>query len=299
MNKTRTGTLFGLAGFGIWGFVALYWSHLENVNAYEIVAHRSIWTLFFAIIILAITKQLRPTWELIKQPRISIGLLFASICVSANWLIFIWAVNHDHVVETSLGYYINPLVVIAFGTLILKEKMRRLQWLATGIATVGVLVLTIGYHHPPYVALGLAISWGGYGLIKKELGVPAVSSLAIETLFLLVPYLLFIAHLSSKGENHFGHQLGTTLLLIGGGLITGVPLLFFIGATNRLPLTTLGLMQYITPSISFLIGVFVRHEEMSTYRWIGFITVWVALFVLSSDLIKSSSASSIKQSAEQ
>ena len=288
MNNSRTGTLFGLAGFGIWGFVALYWSHLDGVNAYEIVAHRSIWTLVFALIILAVTKQLRPTWELLKQRRIAIGLFFASICVTFNWLIFIWAVNHDHVVESSLGYYINPLVVIAFGTIILKEKMHLLQWIATAIATIGVLILTIGYHHPPYLALGIAASWAGYSLIKKELGVPAVSSLAIETLFLFLPYMLFIAHLSSKGENHFGHHLGTTLLLIGGGLVTGIPLLFFIGATNRLPLTTLGLMQYITPSLSFMIGVFVRHEAMSTYRWVGFITVWIALAILSTDLVRSS-----------
>ena len=296
MNKNKTGLLFGLASFGIWGFVALYWSHLESINAYEIVANRSIWTLFFAIIILAATKQLGATWALLKQPRIAVGLFFASICVTGNWLIFIWAVNHGHVVESALGYYINPLMIIAFGTVILKEKMRRLQWVATIIAAVGVLILTIGYHHPPYVALGLAISWGGYGLIKKRLNVPAVSSLAIETLFLFIPYLAYLAHLSSTGQNHFGHSLGTSLLLIGGGLVTGIPLLFFIGATNRLPLTTMGLMQYITPSLSFLIGVFVRNEQMSLYRWVGFIVVWIALIVLSSDLLR---ANSIKQSAGQ
>lgn len=296
MNKNKTGLLFGLASFGIWGFVALYWSHLESINAYEIVANRSIWTLFFAILILAFTKQLGATWALLKQPRIAIGLFFASLCVTANWLIFIWAVNHGHVVESALGYYINPLMIIGFGTIILKEKMRRLQWAATIIATIGVLILTIGYHHPPYVALGLAISWGGYGLIKKRLNVPAVSSLAIETLFLFIPYLVYLAHLSSTGQNHFGHHLGTSLLLIGGGLVTGIPLLFFIGATNRLPLTTMGLMQYITPSLSFIIGVFVRNEQMSLYRWIGFVVVWIALIVLSTDLLRSNST---KQSAAQ
>ena len=290
MNKNRTGLLFGLSAFGLWGFVALYWSHLEEAGAYEIVANRSIWTLIFCLSILAFTKQLKPMFALIRTPRIAVGLFIASLCVTTNWIVFIWAVNHGHVVETSLGYYIIPVFMIATGTIFLKEKMRPLQWVATAIAAVGVLVLTVGYHHPPYVALALAVSWGAYTIIKRELKVPAVQSLAIEGLFLALPFLAFIAYLAHHGRNHFGHGLSTTLLLIGGGLVTGIPLLFFIGAANRLPLTTLGLMQYITPSLSFMIGVFVRHEEMSTYRWVGFIVVWIALFVLSTDLIRSSRA---------
>ncbi len=290
MNKSTTGLLFGLSAFGLWGFVALYWSHLEQADAYEIVANRSIWTLVFCLAILAFTKQLKPTLALFRDRRVAVGLFIASLCITTNWLVFIWAVNHGHVVETSLGYYIIPVFMIATGTIFLKEKMRPLQWAATAIATVGVLVLTIGYHHPPYVALALAVSWGAYTLIKKELKIPAVQSLAVEGLFLFVPFLGFITYLAAHGRNHFGHGASTTLLLIGGGLVTGIPLLFFIGATNRLPLTSLGLMQYITPSISFMIGVFVRHEEMSTYRWVGFIIVWVALFVLSTDLIRSSRA---------
>lgn len=288
MNKSKLGTLYGLAAFGIWGFVALYWSHLEQADAYEIVANRSIWTLAFCLAILGATGKLRETFARFKSKKVTIGLFVASLCVTTNWLTFIWAVNHEHVVETALGYYINPIFMIAIGTIFLKEKMRPLQWAATIIATVGVLVLTIGYHHPPYVALALAISWGGYTFIKKELQVPAVQSLAIEGLFLVIPFLVFIAYLAQHGRNHFGHGISTTLLLIGGGLVTGIPLLFFIGAANRLPLTTIGLMQYITPSISFLIGVFVRHEAMSTYRWIGFLIVWVALAALSVDLIRSS-----------
>jgi chloramphenicol-sensitive protein RarD len=207
--------------------------------------------------------------------------------ISINWLVYIWATNNGHVVEASLGYYINPLIVIAFGVILLKERMRPLQWTAVSIATIGVLVLTIDYGRLPWVALGLALSWGGYGLMKKQLGLGALEGLAIETLIAFIPYCGYLLFIGSKGEGQFGHGTGLTILLISAGAVTAIPLLLFNGSTTRLPFTTIGLLQYITPTIQFSIGVWIRHEAMPTARWVGFIFIWLALTTLAIDLVRS------------
>ncbi len=190
-------------------------------------------------------------------------------------------------VEASLGYYINPLIAIAFGILLLKERMRRLQWVSVSIATIGVLVLTIDYGHLPWVAFGVALSWGTYGLIKKQLNLGAVEGLAIETLIAFIPYCTYLIILGSQGEGQFGQGVSITILLISAGAVTAIPLLMFNASTTRLPLTTIGLLQYITPTLTFIIGVWVNHEVMSTARWIGFFIIWIALFVLAYDLVRS------------
>jgi chloramphenicol-sensitive protein RarD len=214
----------------------------------------------------------------------------ASVLISINWLVYIWATNNGHVVEASLGYYINPLIIIAFGVILLKEKMRKLQWVAVSIATVGVIILTVDYGRLPWVALGLALSWGTYGLVKKQLGLGALEGLAIETLIAFIPYCGYLLFIGSKGEGQFGHEIGLTTLLISAGAVTAIPLLLFNGSTTRLPYSTIGLLQYITPTIQFSIGVWVNHEDMPTARWVGFIFIWLALMTLAGDLLKSSRA---------
>ena len=244
----------------------------------------------FCFIILAITKSLKSTLATFKRPKVDAKLFTASILVSINWLIYIWATNNGHVVEASLGYYINPLIAIAFGIILLKERMRLMQWVSVSIATIGVLVLTIDYGRLPWIAFGVALSWGTYGLIKKQLNLGAVEGLAIETLIAFIPYCVYLLFLGSKGEGQFGQGVSLTILLVSAGAVTAIPLLLFNASTTRLPLTTIGLLQYITPTLTFIIGVWVNHEVMSTARWIGFVIIWIALFVLAYDLVRSGRA---------
>jgi chloramphenicol-sensitive protein RarD len=265
----------------------LYWPLLEPANPLEIVSHRAVWTLIFCVIVLAITRALKSTLATFRRPKVAIKLFLASVLISINWLIYIWATNNGHVVEASLGYYINPLIIIAFGVILLKEKMRRLQWVAVSIATVGVIILTVDYGRLPWVALGLALSWGTYGLVKKQLGLGALEGLAIETMIAFIPYCGYLLFIGSKGEGQFGSGAGLTILLISAGAVTAIPLLLFNGSTTRLPYSTIGLLQYITPTIQFSIGVWVNHEAMPTARWVGFIFIWLALMTLATDLLKS------------
>jgi len=287
--KVRSlGLLFGVSAYTLWGLFPIYWPLLKPANPLEIVSHRAVWTLVFCFIILALTKTLKSTLSLLKRPKIVAGLFLSSILISINWIIYIYAANTGHVIEASLGYFINPLVVIATGVIVLKEKMRPLQWSAVGIATIGVAVLTIDYGRLPWIALGLALSWGSYGLVKKQLGLGALEGLSIETLLSSGFYLGYLIWLGNRGEGHFTYSLTLTLLLIGGGAVTAIPLLLFNGSTNRLPLTLVGLLQYITPTIQFCIGVWYYHEDMPAARWAGFLIIWVALMSLALDLIRSS-----------
>jgi chloramphenicol-sensitive protein RarD len=238
--------------------------------------------------VLLLSKQIHSTLGVLKNPKAMAALLLTTILISINWITYIWATNNGHVVEAALGYYINPLIIIAFGVLLLREKMRPLQWLAVAIAAVGVLVLTIDYGRLPWVAISLALSWGSYGLVKKKLNLGALDGLAIETLISLIPYLGYLIYIGNQGDGQFGHSAGLTLLLISAGAVTAIPLLLFNGSTTRLPYSTIGLLQYITPTIQFSIGVWVRHEDMPAARWIGFVIIWFALIALGIDLVRSS-----------
>jgi chloramphenicol-sensitive protein RarD len=288
LSKNKLGLLFGVSAYSLWGAFPLYWPLLEPANSLEIVSHRAVWTLVFCFIVLATTKALKSTLATLKQPKITARLFLTSILISINWLVYIWATNNGHVVEASLGYYINPLIIIGFGVILLKEKMRPLQWVAVTIASIGVLVLTIDYGRLPWIALALAISWGSYGLIKKQLGLGALEGLAIETLISAFFYLGYLVYIGNQGTGQFGHSWGLTVLLMSAGAVTAIPLLLFNGSTNRLPFTTIGLLQYITPTLQFSVGVWIRHEDMPTARWIGFLIIWVALTTLAFDLVKSS-----------
>ena len=288
MSKNKLGLLFGVSAYSLWGAFPLYWPLLEPANPLEIVSHRAVWTLVFCFIVLAATKALKSTLVTLKRPTVAIKLFLSSLLISINWLVYIWATNNEHVVEASLGYYINPLIIIGFGVIFLKEKMRSLQWAAVAIASIGVLVLTFDYGRLPWIALALAVSWGSYGLIKKQLGLGALEGLTIETLISSVFYLAYLIYLGNQGVGQFGQSWGLTVLLISAGAVTAIPLLLFNGSTNRLPFTTIWLLQYITPTLQFSIGVWVLNEDMPTARWIGFLIIWAALVTLAIDLIKSS-----------
>jgi chloramphenicol-sensitive protein RarD len=288
LSKNKLGLLFGISAYSLWGAFPLYWPLLEPANPLEIVSHRAVWTLVFCFIVLAATKALKSTLVTLKRPTVAVKLFLSSLLISINWLVYIWATNNEHVVEASLGYYINPLIIIGFGVIFLKEKMRPLQWAAVSIATIGVLVLTFDYGRLPWIALALALSWGSYGLIKKQLGLGALEGLAIETFISSFFYLAYLIYIGNQGTGQFGHSWGLTALLISAGAVTAIPLLLFNGSTNRLPFTTIGLLQYITPTLQFSIGVWVLNEDMPTARWIGFLIIWAALVTLAIDLIRSS-----------
>jgi len=287
-SEYSLGLIFGVGSYFLWGLFPLYWPLLKPANPLEIVSHRAVWTLVFCLIILALAKQMHSTLAIIKRPKIMAGLFLTTILVSINWLTYIWATNNGHVVEAALGYYINPLIIIAFGVLLLRERMRPLQWVAVGIAAVGVTILTIDYGRLPWVAISLALSWGTYGLVKKKLDLGALDGLAIETLISLIPYAGYLLYLGKQGTGQFGHTPGLTILLISAGAVTAIPLLLFNGSTTRLPYSIIGLLQYITPTIQFSIGVWINHEDMPLARWIGFLVIWLALIALGTDLVKSS-----------
>jgi chloramphenicol-sensitive protein RarD len=286
--KVRSlGLLFGVSAYTLWGLFPIYWLLLKPASALEIVSHRAVWTLVFCFIVLWLTKTLSSTLALLKRPKIVAGLFLSSILISVNWIIYIYAATSNHVVEAALGYYINPIVVIATGVIVLKEKMRPLQWASLGVATLGVAVLTIDYGRLPWIALGLGLSWGSYGLVKKKLGLGALEGLSIETLISSGAYLAYLIWLGNQGQGQFGLSWGITLLCISAGAVTAIPLLLFNGATNRLPLTLVGLLQYITPTLQFSIGVWYFKEDMPAARWTGFLIIWVALITLAVDLVKS------------
>jgi chloramphenicol-sensitive protein RarD len=287
LNRSGSGIAYGVGAYVIWGLLPLYWRALDRASAFEILAHRAIWSLLICILFLTYQKQLRTTFALIKNARTFALLALTSLLLSINWGIYIWAVSVDRVVEAALGYYITPLVAVSFGVFVLKEKLRKLQIISVILAAVGVVILTVAYGHIPLIAFGLAVSWGSYSLIKKRLNAGALETLSIETLVAFIPSFAFLLYLLSKNEAQFGQDIGFSLALFSAGLFTVIPLLMFNAATIRLPLTITGLLQYITPSILFLIGIIVFHEPLAISKVLGFIFIWIALGFLGRDLVKS------------
>jgi len=271
----------------MWGFFPLYWPLLEPAGAVEILAHRIVWSLIImAGIALALRRgaRLRAT---LADRRTRTLLTLAAVLITINWGTYIWGVNNHHVVETSLGYFINPLVSVLLGVLVLGEQLRALQWVALGIATAAVLALTVEYGRPPWVALILAFSFGSYGLAKKKANAGAVESLVVETLVVSPVALGYVIFLMATGASTFGNQgAGHVALIIGTGLITVLPLLCFGGAATRIPLSTLGLMQYLTPTVQFILGVVVFGEPMPLMRWFGFGLIWLALVLFTFETLR-------------
>jgi chloramphenicol-sensitive protein RarD len=288
MTKFNKGLLFGVSAYVIWGLLPLYWKLVEQAGAYEILAHRGIWSLLLCVFLLAARKQIKSAFVMVRASRTLSLLLLASGLLTINWGVYIWAVTVDRVVEAALGYYITPLINVTFGVLLLREKLRPLQWAAVGIASVGVLILTVGYGALPWIAFVLSISWGSYSLIKKSLNLGALETLSVETLFAFFPNLFFLFFIELNGTAEFGKEWITSLLLFGAGAATVVPLLLFNGSTTRLPLSTIGMLQYITPTIMFFIGLVINGEDISSTKIAGFVFIWLALAVLSRDLYRSS-----------
>jgi chloramphenicol-sensitive protein RarD len=288
MTKFNKGLLFGISAYIIWGLLPLYWKLVEEAGAYEILAHRGIWSLLICISLLALRKQLRSAYVMVRSSR-SLSLLFlASGLLTINWGVYIWSVTVNRVVEAALGYYITPLINVTFGVLLLREKLRPAQWIAVALAAVGVVILTLVYGSLPWIALTIGISWSSYSLIKKSLNLAALETLSLETLFAFLPNLVFLFIIQGNGSAEFGSTWTISLLLFGAGTATVIPLLLFNGSTTRLPLSTVGLLQYITPTIMFFIGIFINNEDISTTKVIGFAFIWLALAVLSRDLYRSS-----------
>ena len=288
MTKFNKGLLFGVSAYIIWGLLPLYWKLVEEAGAYEILAHRGIWSLLICVSLLALRKQLKSAYLMVRSSRTLSLLFLASGLLTINWGVYIWSVTVNRVIEAALGYYITPLINVTFGVLLLREKLRPAQWIAVALAAAGVVILTLGYGSLPWIALVLAISWGSYSLIKKSLNLGALETLSLETLFAFLPNLVFLLIIQGNGSAEFGSTWTISILLFGAGAATVIPLLLFNGSTTRLPLSTVGLLQYITPTIMFFIGIFINDEDISMTKVIGFAFIWLALAVLSRDLYRSS-----------
>ncbi|MFC9628176.1 EamA family transporter RarD [Streptomyces mirabilis] len=285
--EQRVGLLNGFAAYGMWGLVPLFWPLLKPAGALEILAHRMVWSL--AVVGVALLVMRRWAWlgELLRQPRKLALISVAAAVITVNWGVYIWAVNSEHVVEASLGYFINPLVTIAMGVLLLKERLRPLQWTAVGVGFSAVLVLTIGYGRPPWISLTLAFSFATYGLVKKKVNLGGIESLAAETAIQFLPALAYLLWLGSSGGATFGTEgAGHATLLAATGVVTALPLVCFGAAAIRVPLSTLGLLQYLAPVFQFLLGILYFHEAMPPERWAGFALVWLALSLLTFDALR-------------
>jgi len=290
MSKYRLGLIYGFSSYTLWGLFPLYWPLLKPATPLEMVSHRAVWSLVFCIIALAIGHQLKSTFALMFAPGVFWKFTLAAALISVNWITYIWAVNHEQIVEASLGYYMQPILLVLMGILAFGEEMRKIQWVSFIVATVGVIILTIDYGRPPWISFALAFCWSSFSFVKKKINLGSLQGLAIETLISSVFYGSYLIWIGQKGEGQFGHGVGLTALLIGAGLVTAIPLLLFNGATLRIPFTTIGLLQYLTPTIQFMLAVFLRHEPMPSARWLGFVFIWTALIVLGYDLIKSGSS---------
>ncbi|WP_461083591.1 EamA family transporter RarD [Streptomyces deserti] len=297
-GERHIGLLNGFAAYGMWGLVPLFWPLLKPAGAVEILAHRMVWSLAFVGAALLVLRRWAWTGELLRQPR-RLGLItVAAAVITVNWGVYIWAVNSGHVVEASLGYFINPLVTIAMGVLLLKERLRPVQWAAVGIAFSAVLVLTVGYGRPPWISLCLAFSFATYGLVKKKVGLGGIESLAAETAIQFLPALGYLLWLSAGGGATFAAEgPGHAALLAATGIVTALPLVCFGAAAIRVPLSTLGLLQYLAPVFQFLLGVLYFDEAMPPERWAGFALVWLALTLLTLDAWRSARRPRIEISA--
>lgn len=284
--NAKLGVLSAVAAYILWGILPVYWKLLQQVPAHEILCHRMAWSLIFTIGLIVFLKRSHSLLASVRD-RQSVKISFlAALLLAGNWLLYIWAVNAGHVIEASLGYFINPLISVLFGVLFLKENMRRAQAGALLIAAFGVLYLTIYYGKFPWIALSLACSFALYGLLHKKSSIPALEGLCLETVALFLPAALFLFFLEGKGMGSFGHiGLTGSLLLFGTGMVTSLPLLFFGYAAQNISLTHLGLLQYIAPTINLLLGIFIYHEPFPASRMVGFLLIWSALVLYMAESI--------------
>ena len=286
-KRTVSGVAFGGAAFLIWGISPLYWKALGSVPAVEIVLHRIVWSFLFLIPLVLIRKKWPAFTATLKNRRVMLTLLASALLVSCNWLIYIWAINAGHLLQASLGYYINPLVNVFLGMVFLKERLRRSQAFAVLLAALGVLYLTFFLGQFPWIALSLAFSFGLYGLIHKTMSVGSLVGLTIETLMLALPALIILVYLGQQALGVFSNQgVGIDLMLMASSVLTAVPLLFFSFGTRRLQLSTVGILQYIGPSCMFFMAVFLFDEPFFKAQVICFLMIWTALAIYSTDSVR-------------
>ncbi len=284
--QTTAGVIYAGSAFLIWGLSPIYWKALASVPAFEILMHRMIWSFFFLAPFVLVKDKRREFLQAVTTRSTLLILVFTTLIVGFNWFLFIWAINSGHILQTSLGYYINPLVNVLLGVIFLGERLRKLQLAAVGLAFIGVLYLTVTYGQFPWVSLALAFSFGFYGLIRKVAPVGPLVGLTVETALLTVPALAYLVYLDQLGVGAFLRtDASTSLLLMGAALVTGLPLLLFTNGTKRLHLTTIGFLQYIAPSGTFLLAIFVYHEPLRPAQLLTFILIWSALTLYSCDSV--------------
>jgi chloramphenicol-sensitive protein RarD len=275
-----------VASFATWGLVPIYWKLLAKVPALEIIAHRFVWTIVFLGLLLSWQERWREVISNLRRRRNALFCLGSGIMVGLNWLLFIWAVNIGHVLETSLGYFMTPIVNVLLGAFILRERLSAWQTASILIALVAVSILAFGYGHFPWIALGLCTSFGLYGLLRKQSGTAAIPGLFLETLFLLPLALVYLVVLANRGALTFGpSHISLSVILTTSGIVTAVPLIWFGYAARHLRLVTIGFLQYLSPSISFILGLFVYHETFTRQHFITFLLIWFALVLVSAEAV--------------
>jgi len=277
--KSYTKGLFqGVGAYTVWGAFGLYFTLLADVPSDEVLAHRVIWCLLIVVGLILLMGKTRSTLALVRQPKILGWLTLTSILISVNWWIYIWAVANKQVVEASLGYFLSPLIAVLLGRLFLNERLNRFQQISVSLAAAGVLWQLVVLGRVPWIALSLALLFGFYGLIRKRTAIDSISGLAIETLLVAPLALFYLSWLSSQGQNHFDSH---PFLLIGSGLMTAVPLLLFASAAQRLPLGTLGFLNYLAPTLQFISAIWILNEAFEMQRLVSFALIWAALIVFS------------------
>ena len=287
----RAGLINGFSAYLLWGVMPLLFAAAAPTGALELVSHRVIWSLGFCAILLVFTGGFLRTWQILRSPRLFGLLLLASVLIAINWTTFIYGVETNQLVEISLGYYLNPLISIGLGVVFLGEKLRPLQWTAVGFGLLAVIIVGIGLGRVPYLAFTVALSFGLYGLVKNKVGsrVGALEGMAVESLVLAVPSAIYLIVLGSLGLQTFtGFGGWHVVVIIVTGPATAIPLILFSAAARRIPLSWVGMLQYLTPTIQFTLGVTVLGEMMSTTRWVGFFVIWIAVVLLSTDMIRHS-----------
>ena len=280
MNR---GIAYALGAYIFWGLHPIYWKLLQNVPSVEIVSHRIIWSFVFFVIIVSLRKEWKGLTKKIKESDNKLIIFIPALLIGSNWALYIWAVNAGFIIETSLGYFICPLITVFLGVVFLHESLRRIQWIAVLIAGTGVLIMTFIYGQFPWISLYLAGTWGTYGLLRKKSPLNSVEGLTLETTLLSVPAVIYLIYLTLSNTGSFATELPTTLLLIGSGITSGLPLLVFIVGARMINLSLIGILQYIYPTLIFMVGAFIYGEVLSEAKMIGFMFIWSALIIYTID----------------
>ncbi len=281
-NSRNTGIWYAIGAFLLWGILPLYWKALISIPAFQILGHRIIWSFVFVVILISYYRRWNELKTVLGQPKKIRAVIACAVLVSVNWGIYIWAVNDGHIIDSSLGYYINPLFSVCLGMLVLRERLNFWQWISLFLAAAGVLIITFQYRSIPWIALSLAVSFGLYGLVKKMANIESIISLTLETAILAPFAFAYLLWLEQTGNGALGHSpVWVNLLLIGAGIVTAIPLLWFARATQRVPLTIVGFVQYLTPTMILFLGLFIYHESFTVIHFIGFAFIWCALALFS------------------